>query len=109
MARSSTTSGWVAAGGSSTSGTPRRPARPRRWRSPGSSPTSRTAGSPRNPSASASDDLEPRNGDDEPRAPRPGVFELGGDLVSQVPGQDPDVVRLGLGDALDREDRVVRA
>src|SRR5215469_4634515 len=51
-----------------------------------------------------SDHAERRDREDQVRAPGPGVLELPADLLPQVPRQDKDVVRLGLGQLFRRID-----
>ena len=55
------------------------------------------------------DDVDLGDGNDEAGPPFADVAHLVDDLVLQVPGQDEDVVGLGLVDGLDRLDRDVHA
>src|SRR5262245_33858306 len=56
-----------------------------------------------------SDDLKLGDREDQPAPPRPDVAQLLADLVPEIPGQDENVVGPGLGEALGRMDRDMRA
>ena len=57
----------------------------------------------------ARNDLELGDREDELAAPLPDVAELVADFVPEIPRQDQNVVGLGLGQALRRVDRDMRA
>src|SRR6266571_2959313 len=71
---------------------------------------------PRPPQNSTTFTITPHSGDfkcgdreDQPPAPGPDVVKLLADLFTEIPGQDQYVVGLGLGEALGRVDRDMRA
>src|ERR1700729_1533761 len=79
---------------------------PSRMRIP-SPPQNRTTFTLNNPQVSG--DLKLGNPENQPAAPGPHVVQLLADLIPQVPGQDKDVVRPGLGERGRRVDRDVGA